>query len=937
MRPPVTVAGSWHAVLLQRIAGYELLSCREHPPCLCLLAVQWLQGIVCRFLVAETSQQQPGSTGAVDGSGSSTASAAERGGAAAAGATEIGAGSMAAPVAAVCSDADQGSCIAAATQRCMQLEQQQPVAGSLEPAGVETMAESGVHLVQADAAMQHLTPGANEGKSRRGTRSSARKRRDEHGPAAVGSSSSNAAVAAAAPLSRPASRASSAGSTGSSASVGAVQPAAGRRSKAGAGSKLAQQPAAQQPTSEDPTSAAGGTLGAGGSGATNKSSGRRSRSSSRTRGSGQDVAAARRMPKHPAGTAEQQPQAGGGSSLPAVPERSEAPSSSVSPAAQSRRGSRAAEQRAGSSAPGEWPRSPRPAGGAGRGRRGATAPGTMAGAAGAAAMEAAPGARLVQAATSPAAPAPVPGPARVAAAAGPAAPCVALGCPPQFTEAELLAADLLDLPPSALGMCDCGCSCAQAAASPGAQAGGSASASCGGSAWPCTQSPLSVAAPVWRGAADSSDLAAMAAGMAEPLAAPPVPPLPRQHSQGPENSSSSSRPATPAEAAEWDGSVCSDGSRGSHGSWHSDHSSGMPSRPSDWGLSYNFGHPSPLSFTLPLEHEQTSEFAREGGRREGESMRCRREWCLARGRGPAWAALGLMFAPPRSVPTHHRPFAGIAGPLQQRSLGSSPPLAEVAMRPSYRRSTGSFARSMIPVMSNGGGYYPVSTPLHPSAASMPVLPVPVYHRRSASSSSNSSQSGGEGPPLAPVPVPVAAAYQAGQRWPNAARTGWADPYALPSQQHYMQMHSQLSVQPPPFVPRSQASFSRQQWPQRHYGAEAGTADAYWQAQRRMGSSSSSSWHQPPQHYDAGLAAHKAPSQPAAPVSHCTPVSGRLSSPLPASSSYMPRSAPASTASSPLLDRGRQVPPPPSSTPPPLPLPAVPALDLQVGGVRRLAV
>ena len=78
-----------------------------------------------------------------------------------------------------------------------------------------------------------------------------------------------------------------------------------------------------------------------------------------------------------------------------------------------------------------------------------------------------------------------------------------------------------------------------------------------------------------------------------------------------------SRPATPAEAAEWDGSVCSDGSRGSHGSWHSDHSYGMPSRPSDWGLSYNFGHPSPLSFTLPLEHEQTSEFAREGGREEG--------------------------------------------------------------------------------------------------------------------------------------------------------------------------------------------------------------------------------------------------------------------------------------------------------------------------------
>ncbi|KAL4448173.1 hypothetical protein ABPG75_005392 [Micractinium tetrahymenae] len=883
----------------------------------------WLKGIVCRFLVAEASEPQPGATEPVNGRSSSGVGATEQGGAAAAqaGAHAVAAAAgMAAPLAAAGSEHEPSSWLAAKQQRQLheqrqrqrppadqqarpQEAQEQPAAPVPKgPAPAAATAQGGSRGAEADGAVrQHPTTAPKDGKTKRpGSRQAARK--PSHGPAApaagAGSGSQQADLASPpaggsqggavdqpmhAAGSRGCSAASNAclSSTASSTTAPAGQPPsppAPRRSKAAAGAKQAAQPAGEH--------AAGGLASAAGKATGGSRS--RSRSSGRAQhNGGQEASMVRRHPKLFPGVDQQaQAQPSGSSSLQALPERSRQPGSGPTAPASPRSAGQphpGSEQQLAASAAG--PASSSHAG-LGRGRRGAPA----------ARGEAAPAAGSPATVASAAAPS-----AAVPATPLPAGPSQQPPRVGQLSEAQPLGAGLPDRPPSVAAACACGCGHPSAAPAQPKFGGG------GGAPWLAKHPALSSASPVWQGTADSADVAAEAAASAAQAATPDGCQQPvwqgaadsadvaaeaAASAAAGDGSGVSSRPSSPAEGEWSEGSEGSEGSRASRLSWQSSDGYFLPSRPSDWGLSYNYGHPCPLPFTM-FDH-QTAGVALPG---HGQHV--------------------------------------LSAPAQKPA-----PLSEAVFRPG-RRSTGSFAassssRSASLAGSSGSGFYAMPMPLHHSAASMPLLPLPAYHQRSGSSGSISSQGSGDGGSAAPPPAPAAAYWPAEHHWQMLALNSWAEPFVPPAHhQPYIQLHVR-PVQPSPFMPRMQAVPARPQWAQQQHphmqqrlNAAEPAAEAFWQLHRRSGSSSGSGWQQ---HAEAAL-------QYKQQVQHASgrgagahgggtafSSSGHLGSPLP-SSALTPRSTPSSAATSPMPSRGplRGM---PTSTPPPPPL-TVPAVDLQV--------
>lgn len=571
-----------------------------------------LQGIVCRLLVADASEQQPGATDAVDGTRGCGGGLTEQGGAAAAqaGASAEAALNMAAPLtAAAGSKRGPGSWKAAGQHhqqpQWQELHEQQPKQQQLQlqerrrgqraplehqappreqqqqPAAQAPKVPASLAGASANGTMQqHPTSAPRDGKTKRpGSRQAARKA--SHDVPAAGGDSSAEGIDTLLPASdgwdcaaeHPA--LSAAGNRGSSvASAGQpASPPAPRNGKAAAVARHAAHPTSWQ-VSDEPSSGPGGAAG-GRSGS--RGSGRPQRSSS------QEASFVRRHPKLFPGVDQQAstlPPAGSSQQL--VQERGRLHSSTA--AAQT-----LARPAAGRPGPGSDQQSSSTAGsassshaGPGRGQKGAPA--------GRADL------------------APPAGDLLPPWAAGRAVPRLAERSHQQphagkrASEAQSPAACFLDLVPPTTAACDCGCDDV-----PAMVAQPQHSISCSGP-WPATQA-LSPPAPVWQGAADSADVAAEAAAAAAAQAACQQPVW-----QGAADSSdvaaeaaasataaleggsgSSSRPSTPADG---ECSECSEGSRSSHLSWQSSDGIFLPTRPSEWGLSYNYGHPCPLPFTM---------------------------------------------------------------------------------------------------------------------------------------------------------------------------------------------------------------------------------------------------------------------------------------------------------------------------------------------------
>lgn len=594
--------------------------------CFTLLAGQpCLQGIVCRFLVAEASEPQPGTTAPVNGKASCGAGSAERGGAAAAqaGAPAVAAEGMAAPLA-VAAEVEHGhsSWLASKPQqrphdrRQRQQARLQEVQGQRAAEVPETLAS--LAAAEADStAQEHPMPPSKDGRIKRsGSRPVGWKSShchagsgscgeladplllDSSGRDCVLEQPMHAALSAAGCRTSSAASGASLSSSASSRAAAAGQPAspqALRRGKAAASPKHAAQPA-----EEDAFGNHGGK--AGGSAAPRS----RSRSSGRTqRSGGQEASVVRRHPKLFPGVDQQAPSQPQGTAS-SVTERSMAHGTIAAAPAQPRSGSK-------------------------------QLPASVAGLAGPSHAELGRGQRGAQAAWAEGEPANGGLAAAVpaAAAGGRAMPRPAERSQQQpharqTHGAQPAAAGFMDLPLSPVAACACGCGFEPNVA-------GQTKHSSTGSDGPwLAEQILPPATPVWQGAADTADIAAEAAAAAAAQSGGHQPVW-----QGSADSADvaaeaaasaalgggsggSSRPSSPAEGEWSEGSEGSEGSRASQLSWQSSEGIFLPTRPSDWGLSYNYGHPCPLSFTM-WEHQ--SELERRRRFAAGVSL-CARAWWL---------------------------------------------------------------------------------------------------------------------------------------------------------------------------------------------------------------------------------------------------------------------------------------------------------------------
>lgn len=246
----------------------------------------------------------------------------------------------------------------------------------------------------------------------------------------------------------------------------------------------------------------------------------------------------------------------------------------------------------------------------------------------------------------------------------------------------------------------------------------------------------------------------------------------------------------------------------------------------------------------------------------------------------------------QSAPQQPAPLEAAAFRHQRRASfnGRLPP----ASKASGPGGGPSFTHSQSMPRASSGSFFGSGQGMAPSSGMQQLPPgrTAPQHRRSASSS------GGDAPASLPGYHPAASGRQ---QWAHSNLNWCAEPYAV-CQQTFVPM--QLPMPAPQFMVRPVAPVGRPgQWG-RQQSCEVPCEAAAWRPQMRP-------YQQPYMHAGGSF-----------------PSGGRYGTPTHSSGGgYGPASAPASTMSSPVLDRSRSR-GPPGSVPPPPPL-ALPAVDVQV--------